>query len=72
MDEIINPTSDKESIKAVNDGEPIYTEDGILVGSKSSHFQKSESVIPNGDIHDAVVDDDSRYYFSKEIQKEFQ
>lgn len=53
--------------------ESIYTEDGILVGSKPSHFEKLETIIPNNpNIKNAVDYDFSRYYFSKKVQKDYQ
>lgn len=45
MDEITNPTEDKELIKAVQNGAPIHLSDGTLLGSDLKHCEKSESIL---------------------------
>lgn len=65
---------DESSCSKKNEySEPIYTEDGVLVGSDPSHFQKSEVIIPNNpNIENAVDNNFSRYHFSKKVQKDYQ
>ena len=61
--EIIEPSNEP-----INRDTPIYSPDGkTLLGSKHSHFEKSESEIPRGYIKDA--DGDSKKVYDKETQK---
>ncbi len=71
MDEIINPTEDKELIKRVRDGEPIYLPNGILLGSDPKHFEKLESFFEG--ISDNIPDagDVINYRFSSSVREEF-
>ena len=63
--EIIEPSNEP-----IGRNTPIYLPDGkTLLGSKSSHFEKSEAFIPSGDIPDAEIK--GKIEFLKRVQKEF-